>query len=135
MYKACVVVISDKEYTGEEEHISGKVVEDYLKENKFEITVNSIVPETKEIIKRFLIKCCDEYKVDLIITIGKLSLTKELNREIEDINNFQKHSFNYLDGSSSYFTIRGTALIVNFPYEVNISAIPLEKIEQVLKIL
>ena len=133
MYKVCVIVINDKGYTGEEEDISGKLVEDYLKKNKFNIAVYSIVPEKKEIIKRFLIKCCDEYEVDLIITLGKISIANDVNRDIEDINDLQKYNFDYIDGSRAYFAFRGNTAIINFPYKLQTSEIPLETIEKVLK--
>jgi len=132
MYKVCVIVISDKGYTGEEEDINGKTVEDYFKKNKFNIAVYSIVPETKEILKRFLIKCCDEYEVDLIITLGKISIANEVNKDIEDRDDLPKYSFKYRDGSNSYFAIRGNTVIVNLPYKLQTSEIPLEVIDRVL---
>lgn len=135
MYKVGILVISDKGYTGEEEDTSGKLVEDYFKKNEFNIAVYSIVPEIKEIFKRFLIKCCDEYGVDLIITIGKISIANKVNREIEDRDDLEKYSFNYTDGNISYFAIRGNTAIINFPYKVQTSDIPLETIKRVLKII
>jgi len=133
MYKVCVIVISNKGYTGEEEDISGKLVEEYLKKNKFNIAAYSIVPEKKEIFKRFVIKCCDEYEVDLIITLGNISIANDVNRDIQDINDLQKYDFNYIDGSRAYFTFRGNTAIINFPYKLEPSEIPIETIEKVLK--
>lgn len=133
MYKVCVIVINDKGYTGEEEDISGKLVEDYFKKNKFNIALYSIVPETKEIIKRILTKCCDEYGVDLIITLGKISLANEVSRDIEDRDDLQNYNFNYSDGSKAESAFRGNTAIINFPYKLQTSEIPLETIEKVLK--
>ena len=135
MYKVCVIVISDKGYTGEEDDTSGKLVEDLLKKNEFNIAAYSIVPEIKEIFKRLLIKCCDEYGVDLIITLGKVSIANEVNKEIEDRDDLEKYSFKYGDGNISYFATRGKTAIVNFPYKIQTSDIPLETIERLLKII
>ena len=133
MYKVCVIVIDDKGYTGEEEDINGKLVEEYLKKNKFNIAAYSIVPEKKEIFKRLLIKCCDEYEVDLIITLGNISIANEVSKDIEGRDDLKEHNFNYIDESSSYFTFRGNTAIINFPYKLEPSEIPLETIEKVLK--
>lgn len=133
MNKVCVIVINDKGYTGEEEDISGKLVEDYFKKNKFNIAVYSIIPEKKEIINRFLIKCCDEYEVDLIITLGNISIANEVSRDIADKSDLQKYNFHYGNKGSDYLAFRGNTVILNCPYEINPSDIPLEVIERVLK--
>ena len=133
MYKVCVIVINDKGYTGEEEDISGKLVEEYLKKNKFNIAAYSIVPEKKEIFKRVLIKCCDEYEVDLIITLGEISIANEVSRDIEDRSDLEKYNFEYRDESMGCFLFRGNTAIINFPYKLKPSDIPLETIERVLR--
>ena len=82
MYKASVITISDKTFTGEREDTSGQYITNYLKEKDFEIVSYTIIPETDEIMRRNLIKCCDVYKVDLLITIG---MTREtFGRIFED---------------------------------------------------
>jgi len=135
MYKVCIIVISDKGYTGEEEDMDGKLIESYLKDNKFNIALHSIVPEKREILKKLLIKCCDEYRVDLIITIGSISIARKVNKGIEDRTDLQQYSFNNIDGGSSYFTIRGNTAIINFSEKVQPSQIPLQTIDEVLKTL
>lgn len=135
MYKVCIIVISDKEYTGEEEDVNGNLIEKYLKDNKFNIALHSIVPEKKEILKNLLIKCCDEYGVDLIITIGNISIANNVNKEIEDRTDLEQYTFNNIDGGSSYFFIRGNTAIINFSEKVKPEEIPLETIDEVLKIL
>ncbi|MGL4108937.1 molybdopterin-binding protein [Clostridium sp. LP20] len=82
MYKASVITVSDKTFTGEREDTSGEYITNYLKEKDFEIVSYGIIPETDEIIRRNLIKCCDVYKVDLLIAIG---ITREtFGRIFED---------------------------------------------------
>lgn len=136
MYKVCIIVINDKGYTGEEEDISGKVVEDYLKNNKYNIALYSILPETEEIIKRFLIKCCDKYGVDLIITLGKTSIANEVSRDIDDRDDRDDlQKYNYAGDARGPFAFRGNTAIINLPYKLQTSQIPLDLIEKVLKSL
>lgn len=82
MYKACIVILNDREYTGEEKDSVGRKIEDYIKRNNFDILLYKIMPEVKSIYKEFLIKCCDEYGVDFLITIGSKCLSEEVIQEV-----------------------------------------------------
>ena len=91
MYRACVVVLSDREYTGEEQDSVGRKLESYIKNNKIEVIVYKIIPEVKSIYKDFIIKCCDNYCVDLVVTIGNKGLAEEV---AEEISNDEKKKLN-----------------------------------------
>ena len=85
MYKACIIFVSDKVYTGEEEDYTGKDIANYLKKNKFDISVYTILPQVKDIFDRFLVKCCDEYKVDIVLVIGAEELSNTVIDEVSEM--------------------------------------------------
>lgn len=93
MYRACVVVLSDREYTGEEQDSVGRKLESYIKNNKIEVIVYKIIPEVKSIYKDFIIKCCDNYCVDLVVTIGNKGLAEEVAEEISNDENKKLNSY------------------------------------------
>jgi len=84
MYRACIIVLSDREYTGEQEDSFGRKLEEYMKNNNFDIIVYKIIPEVKSIYRDFMIKCCDNYSVDLVVTIGNVDLSEEVAKEISN---------------------------------------------------
>ena len=67
---AAVITVSDKGYIGQREDTSGPNLCRILKENGYELVHTSIVPDDNEMIKAELIKCCDELKINLILTTG-----------------------------------------------------------------
>ena len=69
-YTAAVITVSDKGYIGQREDTSGPNLCRILKENGYELVHTSIVPDDNEMIKAELIKCCDELKINLILTTG-----------------------------------------------------------------
>ena len=69
-YSAAVITVSDKGYVGQREDTSGPNLCRILKENGYELVHTSIVPDDNEMIKAELIKCCDELKINLILTTG-----------------------------------------------------------------
>lgn len=87
MYRACVIVLSDREYTGEEQDSIGRQLESYIKSKKFEVIVYKIMPEVKNIYKDFMLKCCDNYCLDLVVTIGNKELSEEVAKEISSEEN------------------------------------------------
>ncbi len=87
MYRACVIVLSDREYTGEEQDSIGRQLESYIKGKKFEVIVYKIMPEVKNIYKDFMLKCCDNYCLDLVVTIGNKELSEEVAKEISSEEN------------------------------------------------
>ena len=69
-YTAAVITVSDKGYVGQREDTSGPNLCRILKEKGYELVHTSIVPDDNEMIQAELIKCCDELKINLILTTG-----------------------------------------------------------------
>ena len=69
-YTAAVITVSDKGYVGQREDTSGPNLCRILKENGYELVYTGLVPDDSEMIQAELIKCCDELKVNLILTTG-----------------------------------------------------------------
>ena len=69
-YTAAVITVSDKGYIGQREDTSGPNLCRILKENGYELVYTGLVPDDSEMIQAELIKCCDELKVNLILTTG-----------------------------------------------------------------
>ena len=69
-YTAAVITISDKGYVGQREDTSGPNLCRILKEKGYELSYTGLVPDDMEMIKAELIKCCDELKINLILTTG-----------------------------------------------------------------
>lgn len=94
MKRACIIILSDREYTGEEEDNKGKELVKYLENNKFEILVYKIIPEIEEIYKEFLMKCCDNYCVEFVVTVGNKKLSEVVANDIKD--NFMENDKVYI---------------------------------------
>ena len=69
-YSAAVITVSDKGYIGQREDTSGPNLCRILKENGYELVHTAIVPDDNEMIHAELIKCCEELKINLILTTG-----------------------------------------------------------------
>jgi hypothetical protein len=130
MYKACVIVISDKGYTGEEEDIKGKCIVNYLGENDFDISAYTIVPEVKDIFKRILAKCCDEYRVELVVVVDSSNLAREVYEEVEQGISTFKSEANLINGERLDLKVRGKTLIFS---QDNVEYVPIDVIVGVIK--
>ena len=69
-YTAAVITVSDKGYRGERVDTSGPAVCAMLKEQGFEISYTSIVPDEFDMIQAELRKCADDLKIPLVLTTG-----------------------------------------------------------------
>ena len=69
-YTAAVITVSDKGYIGQREDTSGPNLCRILNEHGYELVYTGLVPDDSEMIQAELIKCCDELKVNLILTTG-----------------------------------------------------------------
>ena len=69
-YTAAVITVSDKGYIGQREDTSGPNLCRILKENGYELVYTGLVPDDNQMIQAELIKCCDELKINLILTTG-----------------------------------------------------------------
>lgn len=70
MIRAAVLTISDKGYAGEREDKSGRVLKELVSKLPGEVCHYEIIPDEKETIKEKLVTCCDQLKVDLVLTTG-----------------------------------------------------------------
>ena len=69
MLSTAVITISDKGSRGEREDISGPLLVEMLKENNFDVTTTSIIPDEKEMIESTLIDLSNK-NIALILTTG-----------------------------------------------------------------
>ena len=69
-YTAAVITVSDKGYAGQREDTSGPNLCRILKEQGYELVYTGLVPDDSEMIQKELIHCCDELKINLILTTG-----------------------------------------------------------------
>ena len=74
-WRAAVVTLSDKGYTGEREDKSGPLICDMLRQAGYEVVETGLLPDEIEEIKTYLYKLCDEIKVDIIFTTGGTGLS------------------------------------------------------------
>lgn len=70
MIRVAVITVSDKGYAGEREDESGRVLKELVKKLPGEVSHYEIIPDEKARIKEKLMACCDQLKVDLILTTG-----------------------------------------------------------------
>jgi len=69
-FTAAVITVSDKGYAGLREDTSGPNLCRILGEEAYEVVHTAMVPDDMDMIKQELIKCCDELKINLILTTG-----------------------------------------------------------------
>ncbi|MDD4172520.1 MAG: MogA/MoaB family molybdenum cofactor biosynthesis protein [Syntrophomonas sp.] len=70
MYKAGILIMSDKGARGEREDASGKQVMDMLAPHDFQFDYYDIIPDEKDIIIKKLIYACDDLHLDIVFTSG-----------------------------------------------------------------
>ena len=89
IFRAAVVVLSDKGSRGERIDESGSVACDCLKQFGYEVVERILIPDEPDLLKQELIRLSDEVKVNLIITSGGTGfsprdITPEATLEIMD---------------------------------------------------
>lgn len=70
MFKAAIVIASDKGSRGERQDTSGDVIQDYLAEQGYELIERVIVPDERSLIAGELVRLSDTCGCDLILTSG-----------------------------------------------------------------
>jgi len=70
MYKAGILIMSDKGSRGEREDGSGQEIRKMLADKGFQFDYYEIIPDEEEIIKEKLICACDKQKLNVIFTSG-----------------------------------------------------------------
>lgn len=89
MYKVAVLTISDSASQGKRIDTSGPKIVEILKENDYDVVYEGISSDDKEDIKKSLLNCIENIKVDLLITTGGTGFasrdnTPEVTKEIID---------------------------------------------------
>ena len=92
-HTASVITISDMGARGERIDTSGPALCQILKEYDWDVVYKTIIPDEKEIIKKELMNCCDEKKINLVVTTGGTGfsprdITPEATLEVIEKNAF-----------------------------------------------
>lgn len=128
MYKASVITVSDRAYSGDYTDRSGPAVKELLQANGYQVEEPIIIPDEKNnIIETLLAQC--EKAINLIITTGgtgfsKRDVTPEATREV--IERETPGIAEYMRMKSAEITphailsrgiagLRGDSLIINLP--------------------
>ena len=90
-FRAAVITVSDKGYIGERVDLSGPEAQEILENDQYEVVSMVIVPDGPELLKKELIRLCDDEEVDLIVTSGGTGfshrdLTPEVTMEVAERN-------------------------------------------------
>ncbi len=124
-----ILTLSDKGSKGEREDISGKLLQELVKETGWEPTLYTILPDEKEKISTLLKEWADKKGLDLILTNGGTGVyprdvtpeaTKEvIEKEIPGIPEYIRY-ISYPITPMAALTrgvagIRGNTLIINLP--------------------
>ena len=76
LFSAAVLTISDKGSLGERIDTAGPAVSKILFDAKFNISVENLVPDDRELIVEFLCDQSDRAKVNLVVTTGGTGLSQ-----------------------------------------------------------
>ncbi|RMI19219.1 MAG: bifunctional molybdenum cofactor biosynthesis protein MoaC/MoaB [Calditrichaeota bacterium] len=127
--KTAVLVISDSTYAGEREDKSGRVIQEFLKDQPVAVQVYDILPDDRERIAARLTELVDEEGIQLIFTTGGTGLgprdvTPEAVREVittevpgiaEAMRSHGKDRVPYAMLSRQICGIRNGSLIITLP--------------------
>ncbi len=75
MIRAGVLTLSDKASKGQREDMSGKIVQDILRDADITTVLYEIIPDEYDLIASKLIDWCDNKSISLIITTGGTGLS------------------------------------------------------------
>ena len=128
-----VITISDRSYRGERDDKSGKLLSEIAGEKLGEVIYNSIVPDELDMIKREILHCVDEMKVDIVITTGGTGISERdvtpdatgelIEKEMPGISEIMRMK-GYENTPMSLLSrakagVRGRSIIVNLPGSPN----------------
>ncbi len=128
-----VITISDRSYRGERDDKSGKLLSEIAGEKLGEVIYNSIVPDELDMIKREILHCVDEMKVDIVITTGGTGISERdvtpdatgelIEKEMPGISEIMRMK-GYENTPMSLLSrakagVRGGSIIVNLPGSPN----------------
>ena len=142
-----IITISDACFCEEREDETGPAVEEMIREMGFPVEYRTIIPSDRENIREELIRCADEEKIKLILTLGgtgfskrdiTLEVTKEiLEKEVPGIPYLMMKEGVEITPNAvlSRMTagIRGRSLIINLPGKVKAAKEDLQAIQGILE--
>lgn len=76
MTKVAILTISDKCFQGNREDKCGKIIQELLDKNVYQVEKYEIIPDEPKLIKEKIVYYCDKLKVDLVLTDGGTGFTK-----------------------------------------------------------
>lgn len=129
MFKVGIITASDKGSMGKREDISGKTIEEIVKEKGYIVERKVILPDDEEKLYREMVYMSDELNLDLILTTGgtgfsKRDVTPEATiRACDRMANGLVEAMRYYSLSitpramlsRAVSGIRGETLIINLP--------------------
>lgn len=129
MFKAAILIASDKGAKGERLDTSGDVIERYLLQNGYLLAERLIVPDERAEISAHLVRLCDDVQCDLVLTSGGTGLsprdwtpeatTDVLHRLVPGIPEAMRAASMTITPramlSRAVAGIRGRTLIINMP--------------------
>ena len=128
-----VITISDRSYRGERDDKSGKLLSEIAGEKLGEVMYSSIVPDELDMIKREILHCVDEMKIDIVITTGGTGISERdvtpdatgelIEKEMPGISEIMRMK-GYENTPMSLLSrakagVRGRSIIVNLPGSPN----------------
>ncbi len=69
-FRAAVVTLSDRSYSGEREDKSGPVIREILEERGYRVVESVLLPDGKPLLQQTLIRLADQRQVDVVFTTG-----------------------------------------------------------------
>ncbi len=128
-FKVGIIVASDKGSKGDRVDLSGKLIEEILKESGYEVSFYGIQPDDINHLKEAMVYCADKLKVDLILTTGGTGFSRRdvtpeatlsvIEKQVPGIPEAMRYfSFQITPRamlSRAVAGIRGNTLIVNMP--------------------
>lgn len=128
-WKVGILTLSDKGAKGEREDISGKVIHEIVETIEGHVEQYDIIPDEHDLIKEYLVRYADEYKLDLIVTTGGTGIaprdvTPEATKEVieqeipgmaEEMRRVTREKTPFAMLSRAVVGARGNTIIINLP--------------------
>lgn len=129
MYRVGIITSSDKGAAGEREDLSGPAIRELLPKEQYEVVSYRVIPDEKELLKKEIVRLCDEAGCHLVLTTGgtgfsRRDVTPEATMEAADrpvpgiaeaIRAYSMTITKRAMLSRAVSAIRGNTLIVNLP--------------------
>lgn len=147
MFKAAILIASDKGARGERQDTSGDVIEAFLKHNGYTLAERLIVPDERQLIAQELIRLSDQSGCDLVLTSGGTGLSPRdwtpeatldvIHRQVPGIPEALRAASLAITPramlSRAVAGVRGATLIINLPGSPKAVAENLETLSSTLE--